>query len=450
MLILRQICGFSVQILPCAILCIYPFYNKFKAGKSNLFLGVFAAVFVVMASIFTFLAVCPLPEALEQYRTGFQDVVFYITLVILLVLYIFYIDAYIYKKIFVFFIIMNYGFLITVLLSIIRDIFRIQLVGDKYLYYPIVILITFLGNVVFFPQMFFLMRYVKRAMESPIERKQWKLLWIVPAAFIFILTFCYELPKQFGMAEETINEIFMLSVILIAFFIYIWIFYIIRTFQRQAEEKARLERVAENYLQVSENNAKIKEISHEIKHHLKAVSLFLNNNDYTGAQKYINTVTEEISELGVVEYTPHPLINSILTDYKNRAQKLDIKVNYSVIVSEELNIDNADICCLLTNMLENAIESCINDKNSSSFINLKIRRNGQFLFVGCENSFDASKLKYSNGRLISSKDNSSLHGYGLNIMSKIAAKYNGLFSTEIKDDTFCAFANLCLFNENKY
>ena len=81
---------------------------------------------------------------------------------------------------------MNYGFLITVLLSIIRDIFRIQLVGDKYLYYPIVILINFLGNVVFFPQMFFLMRYVKRAMESPIERKQWKLLWIVPAAFIFI------------------------------------------------------------------------------------------------------------------------------------------------------------------------------------------------------------------------------------------------------------------------
>ncbi len=55
MLILRQICGFSVQILPCAILCIYPFYNKFKAGKNNLFLGVFAAVFVVMASIFTFL-----------------------------------------------------------------------------------------------------------------------------------------------------------------------------------------------------------------------------------------------------------------------------------------------------------------------------------------------------------------------------------------------------------
>lgn len=255
----------------------------------------------------------------------------------------------------------------------------------------------------------------------------------------------YEIPMQLESFNiEIINNLFMLAMIAFSLFIYTWIFRIIYEARRQAEEKAHLELVIKNYKNTSENITQIKKMRHEIKHHLNTVLVYINKNDLSGAQKYINSVEGTMPNNAPIEYTSNLLINSILTEYRQLAQSLNIKIDYSVAVPENINADDTDICSLLTNILDNAVEACGNINKENRFINFKIHQKAKFLYIGCTNSCDSNQLRYSGGKLISIKNNPYKHGYGLKIIKEIAEKYNGAFNTEAHGNQFSAKVNLCL------
>ncbi len=187
---------------------------------------------------------------------------------------------------------------------------------------------------------------------------------------------------------------------------------------------------------------------HEIKHHLNAVALYIKQRKYQEAENYINSVTESINDLTIINYTPNPLINSILTEYKIKAKKLEIKVNYDIVVPEHINMEDTDICRLITNIFDNALEACTFFKYGDRFINFKIHRKGEFLFLSCENSCNTSKIKYSGDNIISTKNDPQNHGYGLKIIKEIAEKYNGTFIAKTNINSFTTIVNMCLFNNN--
>ncbi len=253
MLIFRQICGFLVQILPCAFLCMYPFYNNLKINKQNSNF-IISSILILMVSLFTFVGVHSLPSEIEPYRYLMQDVIFYITLLFLLLFYIFVIKVTIYKKLFVFFIVMNYGFLI----GMCQNLFFVSSV-DGYMYPTDELLIRICINTVLFVPMLFLIKKIKKALQSLMDDKQWKHLWIVPAIFIFVVSLCYELPSHLNIVNyERISEIFMIVIIIYSLIIYIWIFSIIESNRKQSEEKLHLQMTVDNYRQISENAEQIK------------------------------------------------------------------------------------------------------------------------------------------------------------------------------------------------
>ena len=81
---------------------------------------------------------------------------------------------------------------------------------------------------------------------------------------------------------------------------------------RSKQEEQRIsERMLESYRNQAENNEHILEIHHEIRHHMNALSSYLNQEDYAGARQYTQKFTEEAEELPFVTYTANALVNSI-------------------------------------------------------------------------------------------------------------------------------------------
>ena len=441
MLIFRSISGFLIQIVPCAFFCFYPFSGCCKFKKRNVF-GFLTGIILLMAMLFTCVHIHAPSRISSEQRELLVNLVFYLTLLILLMVYIFCIRSSLAKKLFVFFIIMNYGFLVTQTIDLLIP-FLPRAVHDGYLYLPQTLLLYFLFTGIFFFPMLFLMERIRKALESPVEEKLWRILTLVPGIFIGICVLS-ETALLTALPVKTVHMITIQLILFFMLFIYFLIFTVIEESRKNAWERTNLELMVDNYRSLAANTSKIREIRHETIHHMNALSLYLNNDDYDGAKEYLRKISDIITELPVIEYSSHPLLNSILTEYRERAAKSNIRTDFRIGVPNTISMDEVDLCQFLTNMLDNALQGCRTVEPQSRYLTLRIRQNGNFVLFSCENSCNPTALLYRNGSLASTKPSNGSHGFGISVMGKIAEKYNGTFQTATSENKFTASANLCL------
>ena len=100
------------------------------------------------------------------------------------------------------------------------------------------------------------------------------------------------------------------------------------------------------------------------------------------------------------------------------------------IAPHGVNIAETDICILLGNILDNAIEAC-EQLSAKKTIELKIRCINGMLYIGCKNP-----TKQSDVSLITTKPDKSQHGFGTVTIKKIANKYGGHANYKIDESLF--------------
>src|SRR5699024_9052322 len=106
------------------------------------------------------------------------------------------------------------------------------------------------------------------------------------------------------------------------------------------------------------------------------------------------------------------------------------------------NLRSADLCAILGNLLDNALEAVKQiPVPEQRFIQLTIRRINLMLIIKVENSFITPPVK-QDGELKTSKDNNGLHGWGLKSAQTAAEKYDGMVQTSYNGHTFRTVAFL--------
>ena len=106
-----------------------------------------------------------------------------------------------------------------------------------------------------------------------------------------------------------------------------------------------------------------------------------------------------------------------LTDCKNKG--IEFSCNE---FNENIDIDELDLCNVLGNLLNNAIEACENIENSN--IKLSLIKNKKLLLISVTNSLETSVIN-ENKNLKTTKSDKKFHGYGIKNIRDIASKYNG-------------------------
>ena len=115
-----------------------------------------------------------------------------------------------------------------------------------------------------------------------------------------------------------------------------------------------------------------------------------------------------------------------------RQQGIEVKLAITAGIPEK---DPVDICNLLGNMFDNAMEACLQVKENPR-IGLQIyNRGGETVF--CMRNSIAHPVLEFNPELRSSKKDSQNHGYGTGIIREIAAKYRGFADFYEESGEFC-------------
>ena len=146
--------------------------------------------------------------------------------------------------------------------------------------------------------------------------------------------------------------------------------------------------------------------------------------------KEIGSQMQSLSEIS----SGNLLMDYILTSKIQEAHKLDIKTYVEVLVPENLPISDDNLCTILLNLLDNAIEASSQEENPD--IQIIIKCNGNYLICRILNKVSSDILK-ENPSLATTKEDKDFHGQGLNIVKDTVKKNNGIFRYAIEGDYFC-------------
>lgn len=220
-------------------------------------------------------------------------------------------------------------------------------------------------------------------------------LFIIVAAFILINIFLYVLLSQIQRLQKSRYELKLL------------------------EEKMSFEEERhKNAAAVWEN---VRKVQHDMKQHLTVMAGHLADGKTEECREYVHTLLPQVEQMGklirsdnaVLDY----LINSKLCALK------DTKVIISGAIGDLSDIREADLACMIGNILDNAIEAVA--EADEKRIELLFSKQNENRIIICKNTVRASVLE-SNPELRSTKASGDAHGLGHQIVERLVSDYHGM------------------------
>ena len=174
---------------------------------------------------------------------------------------------------------------------------------------------------------------------------------------------------------------------------------------------------------------------HELRHQVTALDVLYQQKDFDGLGNLLNNLKQQETSLAQTQFTENFTVNAILQDAASRATQADTAFTAQVHIPEKLTISENDLCTLLMNMLDNALEACERvEKPTERFIRFKADVKTGFLAVKCENRYAGSLKEDGHGKLQTTKPDAQTHGFGLPQMSVVAEKYHSLLDISYTAD----------------
>lgn len=182
------------------------------------------------------------------------------------------------------------------------------------------------------------------------------------------------------------------------------------------------------------NEESICALRHDLKNHTVALQLLLEKGATKEAIRYLSTFREQATIVPGTFHTGSDLLDGLLGQKLSPALERGIKVNVSIDFRHGAFIDPFDLCILMGNVLDNAIEACFKLPSSSErFINISGGPSANFLLIRVENSCTTGISSFS-GLPKTSKANAFLHGFGLRNIQQVLARYDGNLTIVAAED----------------
>lgn len=180
-----------------------------------------------------------------------------------------------------------------------------------------------------------------------------------------------------------------------------------------------------------QNELAAKTVRHDLRHHNRNIMAMLKKGEIQEAVKYLEEYNDSIKTQKMNEFCPHITVNAILSSFYNKAKDNGISISVKADTQENTSITDMDFVAILSNLLENAVNGCI-ERKSDGEIKVNIRSVANKTVIVCSNPC-------KNDILI---ENNMIKNRGIGISSMLSAirKYDG----DIKYSTDNGILTVCI------
>lgn len=267
------------------------------------------------------------------------------------------------------------------------------------------------------------------------ERNRKIFLLILSMQHLSLLRCDVVFADETGQLMERSLLLFFLFYLFLIFFLLIY-----RIREKGEHEKSVLEQKADaaqqKYDALVEEERKRDLLVHDMRNHLIVLRSMLEEGETDRALGYIEGICRSVSKIPNRVETGNTVVDALLYEKAERAGEQGIRFR---ILAEDLAdgfVEDRDWCCILGNLLDNALEGS-RKAEGERWIILRLENRPFGIVVSVENSC-SGRLRVSEGKLKSTREDPKGHGLGMESVAFSAEKYGGTFLYECENNVFLA------------
>ena len=180
---------------------------------------------------------------------------------------------------------------------------------------------------------------------------------------------------------------------------------------------------------------------HDYHNHIQTL-LALVGDGNEAVKNYLLDLNNDLTTVDTVIKTGNVMVDAILNSKLSLIREKKIEVNAKAVVPKNLSVSEIDLCSMLGNLLDNAIEGASTSERPWIRVFLGIMKGSLYLSVS--NSM-ADLPKKAGGHFLSRKGEG--RGFGLGRIDRIAEKYGGVVNRQFEEGVFATEILLPLPNK---
>lgn len=194
------------------------------------------------------------------------------------------------------------------------------------------------------------------------------------------------------------------------------------------------ELIETHYREVDNMYRQIRGWRHDYRNHIQTMKAYAAAGDWDAIKRYLDLLDEDLTTVDTVVKTGNPMTDAILNSKISLAKSKNIRVIADAHIPLRLKSSEIDLCCILGNLFDNAIEASEKLPEDQRVIRVYMDMKNTQLYISFTNFTAGKKLK-KEGRLFRSTKGEG-HGFGLMRMDAIVERLDGYISRNSEDGAF--------------
>ena len=172
---------------------------------------------------------------------------------------------------------------------------------------------------------------------------------------------------------------------------------------------------------------------HDYHNHLQTLKARLDMGQSESAREYLDRLENDLDGIRALAETGNVSVDAILNAKLSLVLKQDIDLSFKATVPGSLTVSDIDLCVILGNLIDNAMESCEKVEEGGRFLRLYIGVLKQQLYISISNA-TAETVRTIDSAYISVKRGN--HGHGLKRIDRVVEKYGGYVNRQNEPGVF--------------
>lgn len=189
-----------------------------------------------------------------------------------------------------------------------------------------------------------------------------------------------------------------------------------------------------HYAEVETMYRKMRGWRHDYRSHIQTMKAYAASGNLDAIKAYLDELDTDLSTVDTVIKTGNPMADAILNSKISLAQSKDISVRADAHIPLALKICELDLCVIIGNLFDNAIEASLALPKDQRMIRVYMDMKNTQLYISFTNLTAVKKQKKIGGLFATTKG--AGHGFGLIRIDNIVSRLGGYISRNSEDGAF--------------
>lgn len=194
------------------------------------------------------------------------------------------------------------------------------------------------------------------------------------------------------------------------------------------------ELIETHYQEVDNMYRQIRGWRHDYRNHIQTMKAYAANGDLEAIKNYLDLLDEDLTTVDTVIKTGNPMTDAILNSKISLAKAKQIEVVVDAHIPVKLKSSEIDLCCIIGNLFDNAIEASMKLPSDKRLIRVYMDMKNTQLYISFTNFTAGKKMKKEGALFLSTKGEG--HGFGLIRIDAIVERLDGYINRNSEDGAF--------------